>query len=109
MKFILISRHTDGRDIPEQEREQNVKAMGEWIALLRAEIAIPTRGGKSVTAMNVVDYEGDVGGVIVFEAQNLDQALALARKSPGLKYGFTHDVFPEMSLDHAAKEEVKKS
>ena len=107
MKFILISRHTDGREIPEQEREQNLKDMGEWIALLRAEIAMPTRGGKSVTAKKVVDYDGDVGGVIIFEAHDLDQALALAKKSPGLKYGFTHDVFPEISLDQAAEDKGK--
>lgn len=107
MKFILISRHTDGREIPENEREHNLKEMGEWITLLKAEIAMPTRGGKSVTAKKVGDYEGDVGGVIIFEAENLDQALALAKKSPGLKYGFTHDVFPEIPLDQAAREEVK--
>jgi len=109
MKFILISRHTDGREVPEHEREQNMKDMGEWLALLKAEIAMPTRGGKSVTAKKVGDYEGDVGGVIIFEAQNLDQALVLAKKSPGLKYGFTHDVFPEIPLDQAAKEKVKNS
>ena len=109
MKFILISRHTNGREIPENEREQNVKEMGEWLALLYAEIAMPTRGGKSVTAKKVGEYGGDIGGVIIFEAQNLDQALALAKKSPGLKYGFTHDVFPEITLDQAAQENVKNS
>ena len=107
MKFILISRHTDGQEIPEKEREQNLRDMGEWLALLHAEVAMPTRGGKSVTAKKVSDYGGDIGGVIIFEARNLDQALVLAKQSPGLKYGFTHDVFPEVSLDEAAKEEVK--
>ena len=109
MKFVLISRHTEGREIPENEKEQNVKDMGEWLALLHAEIAMPTRRGKSVTAKEVEEYEGDVGGVIIFEAQNLDQALTLAKKSPGLKYGFTHDVFPEIPLDQAAREKVKNS
>ena len=109
MKFILISRHTDGQEIPKNEREQNLRDMGEWLALLHAEIAMPTRGGKSVTAKKVGDYEGDIGGVIIFEAHNLDQALVLVKQSPGLKYGFTHDVFPEVSLDEAAKEEVKSA
>ncbi len=109
MKFILISRHTDGQEIPENERERNVRDMSEWIALLNAEIAMPTRGGKSVTAKKVGEYEGDVGGVIIFEAENLDHALALAKKSPGLKYGFTHDVFPEIPLEQASKEKVKNS
>ncbi len=106
MKFVLISRHTGGQDIPENEREQNLKDMGEWIALLKPEIAMPTRGGKSVTAKDVGEYEGDIGGVIIFEAQDFDQALALAKRSPGLKYGFTHDVFPEISLNQAATKKV---
>ncbi len=109
MKFVLISRHSGDREIPESEREQNMKEMGEWLGLLHAEIAMPTRGGKSVTAKKVGDYEGDVGGVIIFEAPNFEQALTLAKKSPGLKYGFTHDVFPEISLDQAARQEVKHS
>jgi hypothetical protein len=102
MKFILISRHTDGAEIPEKEREQNLKDMGEWIALLKPELAIPIRGGTSVTANSAEKYRGDVGGVIVYEAENMDQAVSLAQKSPGLKYGFTHEVFPEISLNQAA-------
>jgi hypothetical protein len=104
MKFILISRHTNGAEIPVNERESNLKAMGEWIALLKPALAMPIRGGSSVTAKSVVDYSGDVGGVIVFEADNIDEAVSLAQKSPGLKYGFAHEVFPEISLNQAAQE-----
>jgi hypothetical protein len=103
MKFILISRHTGGREIPENEKEQNLKDLGEWIALLRAEIAMPIRSGKSVTSKKVEEYGGDVGGIIIFEADNLDQAVVLAQKSPGLKYGWTHDIFPEISMSSAAE------
>jgi hypothetical protein len=109
MKFILISRHTNGAEIPESEREQNLKDMGEWMALLKPEVAMPIRGGTSVTAKNSEDYGGDIGGVLVYEAATLDQAVALAKKSPGLKYGFTHDVFPEISLNQAAQANVKAS
>ncbi len=41
-----------------------------------------------------------------YEADSLEHALALARKSPGLKYGFAHEVFPEISLQAAADESV---
>ncbi len=109
MKFILISRHTNGAAIPASEREQNLKDMGEWLALLRPEFAMPIRGGTSVTAGMSEDYGGDVGGVLVYEAASLEQAVALARKSPGLKYGFTHDVFPEISRIQAAEANVKAS
>jgi hypothetical protein len=104
MKFILISRHTNGAEIPVSEREQNLKDMGEWIALLKPVLAMPIRGGTSVTGNGVDDYRGDVGGVIVYEADTIDEAVSLAQKSPGLKYGFTHEVFPEISLNQAAQE-----
>jgi hypothetical protein len=105
VKFILLSRHTDGTSVPKSEAAQNIKDMGQWISLLRATVAMPIRGGKIVSAKNVTDYVGDLGGLLIFEADNLDQAVALAKKSPGLKYGFAHDVFPEVSLDDAAKME----
>jgi hypothetical protein len=104
MKFILISRHTNGADIPVNEREQNLKDIGEWIALLNPALAMPIRGGTSVTGNGVDDYRGDVGGVIVYEADTIDEAVSLAQKSPGLRYGFTHEVFPEISLNQAAQE-----
>lgn len=106
MKFLLISRHTNGAEIPENEREQNLQEMGEWIALLKHTLAMPIRGGTIVTADSVEQYSGDIGGAIVYEADSLDQAVALAKRSPGLKHGFMHEVFPEISLSQAAHENV---
>ena len=103
MKFILISRHTDGSSVPESEAAQNLQDMGEWISLLKASVAMPIRGGVTVSATKVDDYAGDLGGLLIFEAETLDDALSLVKKSPGLKYGFRHDVFPEISLDEASR------
>lgn len=108
MKFVLISRHTNGAEIPESEREQNLKDMGEWVSLLKTNLAMPIRGGKSVSAKAVDEYAGDIGGVLIFEADSLDQAVALASQSPGLKFGFTHEVLPEVSMERASKEKVTK-
>ena len=105
MKFILISRHTDGSEVPQNEMAQMMRDMGEWVGLLKATIAIPIRGGKSITSKKVEEYKGDVGGLIIFEADNLEQAIALAKKSPGLKFGFTHELFPEVSMEAAGKSE----
>ncbi len=102
MRFILLSRHTGGSEIPETEVAQNLKDMSEWVSLLKASVVMPIRGGKTVTTEKVEEYVGDLGGLLIFEADSLDQAVALARKSPGLKYGFTHEVFPEISLEEAA-------
>ncbi len=106
MKFILISRHTNGAEIPENERDQNLQEMGEWIGLLKPTLAMPIRGGAIVTASGVEQYRGDIGGAIVYEADSLAHAVTLAARSPGLKHGFTHEVFPEISLDQAAHEKV---
>jgi hypothetical protein len=106
MKFILISRHTNGAEVPPAEREQNLRELGEWIALLKPSAAMPIRGGKIVTATSVDNYAGDIGGIIVFEAATLDQAVALAKRSPGLKFGFTHEVLPEISIEDAARVNV---
>lgn len=103
MKFILLPRHTNGSSVPQDEVARNLKEMGEWVPLLKATVAMSIRGGKTVTAKNVEDYAGDLGGLLRFEADHLDQAVALARRSPGLKYGFTHEVFPEISLEEAAR------
>lgn len=103
MKFILLSRHVHGSSVPQGEVAQNLEDLGKWVSLLKATVAMPIRGGKTVSAMEVKDYAGDLGGLLIFEADSLDQAVALAMKSPGLKYGFMHEVFPEISLDEAAK------
>jgi hypothetical protein len=102
MRFVLISRHTNGAEVPEAERAQNLKDMGEWVTLLKPAMAMPTRGGRIATAAGVEDYRGDIGGVIVFEADSLDHAVELARKSPGLRFGFTHEVLPVLSMEQAA-------
>ncbi len=106
MTFVLISRHTNGAGIPESERAQNLKDMGEWVALLKPAMVMPTRGGKVATAATVEEYKGDIGGVIVFEADSLEHAVALAKKSPGLKFGFTHEVLPVISMEQAAAQET---
>lgn len=98
MKFLLLSRHTGGREVPENEREQNAKDLMEWWSLLKASTALPMSGGKSVTSESTEEYKGEVEGMLVFEAKSLDQAVEMAKKSPGLKYGWTHDVLQEMTM-----------
>lgn len=98
MKFLLISRHTGGREVPDNEKEQNFKDLNEWITLLNASAALPVKGGKSVTAESVFNYEGIIEGALIFEAESIDEAGAKAKKSPGLKYGWTHDVLKELAF-----------
>lgn len=102
MKFVLISRHTGGKQPRPDQADQLMQDLGAWLGLMTNPVAIPIRTGKSVTASKVEDYGGEVGGVIIFEAESAEDAERLASKSPGLKFGWTHDVFPEISLNDAA-------
>ena len=104
MKFVLISRHTGGYEPSTHEGQQLMDELGAWLATLKNPLAIPIRSGKSVTSRAINEYVGEVGGVIIFEADNLDQATNQAQKSPGLKFGWTHDVFPEISMESAANQ-----
>jgi hypothetical protein len=106
MRYVLISRHTNGAEVPASEQERNLQEMGEWLAKLRPEVALPIRGGTSVTVKGTADYRGDIGGIVIFEAESLENAIALAKQSPGLKFGFTHEVFPEISMNRAAQQKV---
>jgi hypothetical protein len=98
MKFLLLSRHTGGKEVPENKKEQNAKDFFEWITLLKASAVLPVAGGKTVTIEHVEDYQGNVAGALFFEADSLEAAVELAKKSPGLQYGWTHDILQEMSV-----------
>lgn len=102
MKFVLISRHTGGREPTPEEGAQLMQDLGAWLGALSNPTAIAIRGGKSVTAGGVADYVGDVGGVILFDAADLAEATRQAQKSPGLKFGWTHEIFPEITMKSAA-------
>ena len=104
MKFLLLSRHTGSQEIPLQDREKNVQDMMQWFGLLKASTAMPINGGRSITSETTEDYQGVVKVMLVFEADSIEQAVALARQSPGLKYGWTHDVLPEMPLNYLVNE-----
>ncbi|ERR1039457_961465 len=56
MKFLLVSRHTGGREVPEKESEQLIKDLKEWLALLNASRALPVHGGKSITSQITEEY-----------------------------------------------------
>lgn len=103
MKTILMSRHTGSKVPTKEEGEQLMKEPGTWLASLRNPIASPIGGGKTVTSNMIFYYVGDIGGVIVFDADNLDEATAPAQKSHGLEFGWTQAVFPEVAMEEASK------
>lgn len=95
MKFLLVSRHT-GAEVPEEEREESFKAWTAWVEMLHASSVLPVHGGKTITKNSVEEYQGNVGGVLLFEANSIEEAVEKAKKSPGLRYGWTHDILQEI-------------
>lgn len=98
MKFSLISNHSGGIEVPENEKETHMKAFVEWLQMIKPSVALPLHGGVSITSKAVEEYRGGVSGVLVFEADSLEEAVEKTQKSPGLKYGWTHDVLKEMPM-----------
>lgn len=98
MKFLLVSNHAGGTEVPETEKEAHMKAFGEWLTMINPSIALPVHGGATVTSKTVEEYNGGIAGALVFEAASLEEAIEKTKKSPGLKYGWTHDVLKEMPL-----------
>ncbi|MDR3571961.1 MAG: YciI family protein [Candidatus Pacebacteria bacterium] len=98
MKFALVSDHAGGVEVPEHEKEAHLIAFGKWLQMIKPSMALPVHGGVSVTSNAVENYKGAVAGVLVFEAESLEEAIEKTQKSPGLKYGWTHDVLKEMLL-----------
>ena len=103
MKFVLISTHLGGVDVPENEKESHMKAFGEWLQTLNASVALPLSGGATVTAREVSEHRGGVAGVLMFEAASLAEAVEKAKRSPGLRYGWTHDVLEAAALPVTAR------
>jgi len=50
MKFVLISRHTGGREIPESESAQNLEDMTEWLGALVKHLPTENSGRRMVAA-----------------------------------------------------------
>ena len=98
MKFALISNHEGGREVPQDEKEAHLKAFGEWLTLINPTVALPLHGGVAITSESVKPYTGGISGVLIFEAASLDEAVEKVKKSPGLKYGWTHEVLEEMPM-----------
>ena len=84
--------------MPEDEKGAHMAAFGEWLQMIKPIAALPVHDGVTVTGTSVGPYRGGVAGALIFEADSIEEAIAKTQKSPGLKYGWTHDVLKEMTI-----------
>lgn len=95
-KFVLVFK---GGAPKEEEKEQNMKDWGDWIAELSGKGVYLGgypfgMGRKMVNSDNsVTDYTGDASGYSLIEAGSMDEAVEIAKTGPNQKYGGSTKVF----------------
>ena len=119
MKYMLLiyANEQDWANLKDAERQQIVgeymqltqqlKSSGHWLAGAPLQ---PTATGKSVrvgegklliTDGPFAETREQLGGYYLVEAKNLDEALGVARRIPGARYG-TVEVRPVLEMPAAA-------
>ena len=98
MKYMFVYR---GGDVPEDQADRNIRELWAWLDRLKEqgyETARFAGCGRSVVSQGAVDdYAGDVFGMSIVEAENLEQAVALTADWPELQYGGRIEIFESLS------------
>ena len=115
MKFLFLIHHNEGEldAMPEKEMQalvdsaldyvEEIKQSGHFIAsnaLQRAQTGriVRVRGGKvTMTDGPFAETKEKLGGFFLIEADNLDEAIAVAARIPGARKG-TVEVRPVLDL-----------
>ncbi|MCM3762514.1 YciI family protein [Alkalihalobacillus oceani] len=93
MRFLFIYR---GGHVPEEKAEQNIRDLWRWLDELKENGNEVTRfagnGRRTVTGDAVDEYEGDIFGISIVEANSLEEATSLTANWPELRYGGKVDI-----------------
>ncbi len=112
-RFMYLFRHHAANERPSspEEMQRQMKAWMDWIDRLKQESHLVATGdrlsatgkvvrgkSKSVTDGPYVEAKDTIGGYLVVEAADLDQATALAHGCPVLDAGGSVEVRPISSM-----------
>ncbi|HSW77322.1 MAG TPA: YciI family protein [Candidatus Chromulinivoraceae bacterium] len=92
-KYILVYKMNEANDwsaAPEAEVKKVMQAWGEWLGLLGSAHKSGDAfkfGGKSATKDGVKAADNLLTGYAIIEAENFDEALAVAQKAPNVQAG----------------------
>lgn len=88
MTFLFVYR---GGDVPREQADQNIADLWRWLDRLRdrgyEKVRFAGSGRKIVSQDAAADYDGDIFGISIIEAQSLDEAVSLTADWPELPYG----------------------
>lgn len=103
-EYLLLFRNTSWHDgLSPEEIQQNLARFTAWFEQLRNDGKFKGGGplvydGKIVTDRNVVidgpfaESKEAIGGFLIIQADNLEQAVQIAEDCPGFKFGQTVEV-----------------
>lgn len=94
MTYLFIYRIGD-IPLTEEQKKENRQVWDTWNAYLKETYGIRASGGKVVSADKIEGYKGNCKGASIIEANSLDEAVEIAKKSPTLRYGGTVEVLEE--------------
>ena len=108
-QYLLLFRGAEGwdKDLPLEELELAMEAVNAWFdklhqrgivkgaqALERQGRIISAGKGRPTSDGPFVESKETIGGFLLLEVETLDEALAVAKSNPMLKYGGTTEVRP---------------
>ena len=94
MTYIFIYR-AGNTPLTEEQKKENRQVWDTWNTYLKETYGIRASSGKVVSTDKVEEYKGNFKGASIIEANSLDEAVEIAKKSPIIKYGGTVEVLEE--------------
>lgn len=103
-KYIMVYKQKEAFDWTKLPKEQVTKIMSAWEEYLGSLDKVTDNGeifqfdGRSVSKNGEHDADNLLGGYTVIEAQDFDEALEAARRSPNLSDGGTVEVYEAFAV-----------
>jgi hypothetical protein len=96
VSFYILVYYGSGIPLPPEQVDENRQAWRSWNAQLNETYGIRTARGVVIHREGVEPYRGDFKGASVIEAESLDAATEIAKRSPAIAYGGRVEVHEEL-------------
>jgi hypothetical protein len=108
--YLLLMRGKDWDEgLSPEELQKVINRTSQWFdalmktgkvkggnALLREGVFVSGKGGSQVTDGPFAESKEAIGGYLLLDVATLEEAVAIAKSSPGVDYGITVEVRPVM-------------
>jgi len=98
--YLFVYR---GGVVPHDQIDQNINELWKWLDELRGngyeKVRFAGHGRKTVSRDSVDEYQGDIFGISIVEADSLEDAVSLTARWPEFQYGGRIDLFESLAVD----------